>query len=60
LIALSAINFIFNGVGNSGAFPPGSNGPPVAVMVFMSLGALAVSIYWGFWWYKKKSYFESK
>jgi hypothetical protein len=57
LIALSAVSFVFNVLADPNAFPHGSEKSLLVFTIFISVGALAVGVYWTVWWYKKKDYF---
>jgi hypothetical protein len=58
LIALSAVSFVFNVLGDPNALPHVSGRPLLVFTIFISAGALAVGAYWTVWWYKKKDYFN--
>jgi NADH:ubiquinone oxidoreductase subunit K len=57
LIALSAVNFVFEVVGDPNFLSSTSGFPLVIFILLISAGALAVGAFWTVWWYKKKDYF---
>ena len=57
LIALSAVDFVFNVLCDSSPFSHVSGKSLLIFAIPVSVAATAVGAYWTVWWYKKRDYF---
>jgi hypothetical protein len=57
LFALSAVDFVFNVLCDSKAFPRASGESFLVFVIPASVAATAVGAFWTVWWYKKRDYF---